>query len=739
MPITAPYNFVPLYHLPYLPEWGEAVCQDAPFEDSTCGTFKLKVTAKTPTFVRGTDDKSQFFQTPDKKLAIPGTTLRGMLRNVVEIASFSKMTRVNNHTYGVRDLHNQELYGQHMAKIMPAKNGKSLPLPLVGAGWLRKKDETFEIIPCDFAKIHYERLIAYSKQIGVKNFDPGRKQSSVDKYDFWKASLKAFAQIELLRDGLQNGWVGSLGQITGIANAKSEQFYKEGTLVFTGQPSQWDPKHLNRGGGGHPKHHDFFFYNRQSRSLVVDSATMDAFNFVHRDSGQQNRMESSPNREWGFWKKKLEQENAEVPVFYLCDEKGKLRAFGLAMMFRLAYKNSTLQAVRATQKDDKNYDLSELIFGHVPLDAHTSDAEMHAALKGRVSIGLALAQGTLKHIGIQNLILGAPKASYYPAYVEQGAEPGEHPQGKGKWKSYMDDTANLRVRGWKRYRPQEKWGDFEGLDRAGTDVKKMDVKSDKVKTSFNPVDVGSSFVAPVRIHNLRKVELGALLWAIQLGGFKEGVHVLGMGKPYGFGSVILTIESWDLRDMGDQPVDQNECIDLFEKEMETWASKNTVPGGWKGSRTIHELFLLSVPVADRNSVRYLSLDHPSNRNEFQAAKQNNEALLSAGRIHWRGPSGFFQRIHAQTPVTAMPSRPLPVVAKITPTPPGGVSLDVQQRINLLNRERNLPGSFAGLVAECLKMQGADQQAYAKALIQVVNAKWPDGRKRDSYKSLLALV
>jgi len=104
MIIKAPFNFVPLSDHVYFPDWANQISQDIPFSDGISGTIELKITAESPIFVRNghtqNSDEERFSQTEDGKYFIPGSTIKGALRNVMEILSMGKMTQVQNATFG---------------------------------------------------------------------------------------------------------------------------------------------------------------------------------------------------------------------------------------------------------------------------------------------------------------------------------------------------------------------------------------------------------------------------------------------------------------------------------------------------------------------------------------------------------------------------------------------------------------------------------------------------------------
>ncbi|MFH1465591.1 MAG: TIGR03986 family CRISPR-associated RAMP protein [Pseudomonadota bacterium] len=648
----APYGFVPLNEEVYLPDWAPAVSRDWPFEDGISGTMEIDITAHTPIFTRDPEDRERFFRGPDGLPAFPGSGLRGAIRSVVEIASFGWMRRVNDHRYGVRDLQNAALYVRHMADIMPALNGKNLPLPKVMAGWLQvvpgadlldgePGEDVATITPCSFAKMDYRLLMEHARKSGLSRYQPGEPQSSASKYRTWNAEdstdprLQVKVDIEPLRPPDKVPLPVGFGAVTGPG-------HHAGTLVFTGQPSRWTPDMAPRRSGGHAKHHDFVFYGeRPDKSVSVPRSVFDGFEFVHGGGQEQHSLNQrrSANEEWGFWQPKFEQ-RARVPVFFLLKEDGSLRAFGLAMMFRLAYDHTTRDAVRSAQRDlgvDPRPDLAELVFGHVPLARKgrgADRADREATLAGRVSFGLGRLRSGGNALPRVQEVLGGPKASFYPSYVEQDpGVPGANPiGGKDHYATYMDPDA--RVRGHKRYRmqPEVVKGPEPPKRRDGT------VNTD-VATTFHPLEVGSVFRSVVRVHNLRPVELGALLWALDFGGDDGCYHGLGMARSLGYGRCSITIAGTDL--VPNDPARRGsdlleEARRAFAGAMESFCEESRVPGGWLASRRIFEL---------RELARVLPADSPHRRamsiaasrpyqdrkvNEFVEAKKEGLSLPPAG-------------------------------------------------------------------------------------------------------------
>jgi CRISPR-associated protein (TIGR03986 family) len=79
------------------------------------------------------------------------------------------------------------------------------------------------------------------------------------------------------------------------------------------------------------------------------------------------------------------------------------------------------------------------------------------------------------------------------------------------------------------------------------DIKELDdenIENSKSHTKIRPIKPGITFSFRIYFENLRDFELGAILWVLTIPGKKETEyrHKLGMGKPYGMGTVKILSE-----------------------------------------------------------------------------------------------------------------------------------------------------------------------------------------------------
>jgi CRISPR-associated protein (TIGR03986 family) len=548
--IPSPYNFVPLSEKVVFPDWRNKVSMDVPFSDAINGSIEIEVKAVTPIYIRNggehpdkeqrhtNDEYKDFFRIyPEAKdkYAIPGTSFKGMLRNVIEIASFGKMQNVNDNRYAFRDLGGSmiRIYGDKMTR---RKVGGFEPK--VKAAWLDISDKNvWKIKTCEFARVEQSDIKRYFNDV---NFFSGNGDDKTAKLKYLKANgmTQVWFNAGCYKNQTERHRVGLWYSLASdLAREKQNDEQQEGSIVFTGQP-------------GRQKHMEFIFYKKDVRDIEIPVDITKDFIFVHEGE--------KPSPDWLYWKSR----KCEIPVFVLPKEgkteiktKDDIEAFGLAMMFRLPYKLSIKETIGHTSMAhfSGEPDLAETIFGSVASDG---------AKKGRVSVGTLISDGTEKKMAEVTTVLGTPKASYFPNYLEQDNPVNEY-------KTYMDEEP--RVRGWKRYFPSS--GGTRELDAAPA----LDVA-----TKFVPLDKGAIFKGKIFFHNIKSVELGAILWALDFGGKKRCLHQIGLAKPFGYGSISVKVCGMDLkpvagRNAKNQELYVKDFTDMMEKECgNQWANSKQI-------------------------------------------------------------------------------------------------------------------------------------------------------------------
>jgi len=601
--ISAPYNFVPLANWVYTPEWGLLVSQDHPFSDGLSGLIDYTLTATSPLLVGGKQSKAtesapgevKPFQLPNGRYAVAGSSLKGMIRSVIEIAGFGRMRLVDDAHPGLRDITGKFVEQSYTSKVRNK----------VKTGFLRARtDGEQEIVPCRMARLSHRDLESFLNT-AAPIF---RTRLSVrGKYQEWSRLCRdRHLRTEELSFDHAGFDAGNPGRGSHM-----------GFPVFTGQISDsTKPK---------GKYKDFVFFDTdEHHAIPVAEDVWRDFLHVHG-----NDQDDKSDMSWpGYWRKRFHQ-GERVPVFYLQD--GEYLRIGLAYMPKLAGDYSIYdlidKASPAHRQDpgrQHGYDLADLLFGAV------NSKQQQDALRGRVSFETAVASGTPSVQQQTDTILNGPKPTYFPNYLNQQSDPAKGTLSGAQYATYIDTGGKPpQVRGFKRYpaRPEAKVQALSGEQQ----------DNNRVKVRLHTLQE-AEFSGRIVFHNLKPAELGALLWALTWDGKAELRHGLGMGKSFGFGQVHFDIDS-NSRVIPNNPQEQEyslgtipirTLINAFKCEMEGAAN---IHGGWETSPQIANLLAMADPAAAETLPQGLQLRHmhlnakckqPDGKtgvNEFQWAKQ----------------------------------------------------------------------------------------------------------------------
>lgn len=148
---TAPYNFIP--HDP-----AQILLAGADEGERFSGSIACRLTALTPLLVSGprgrdgdeTRDPShrRFLEVEGRKV-IPGSSLKGMLRSLVEVLAFAPLRPVNRNGMVFRDFTN-ETYKERIGSRKNSRDGgKSKDDYKTKAGWLKRTGAQCVIVPVD--------------------------------------------------------------------------------------------------------------------------------------------------------------------------------------------------------------------------------------------------------------------------------------------------------------------------------------------------------------------------------------------------------------------------------------------------------------------------------------------------------------------------------------------------------------------------------------------------------------
>lgn len=539
--IKAPYNFVPLSNKVFFPSWADQISQDIPFSDGEDGSIVLTIKNLSPLFVRDGHTKEEttewschILDGTTKRYFIPATSLKGCFRSVLEILSFSKMSRYNDDFFGYRSFTTQ--VSKEYSKIM--NNAKF-------CGWLYNHNGTYYIEECEkgIQKISHKAL-----KVLYPDFNSGEdhktaeiKQTSIKNGDelFPTIEVKAYGEgrmyIAISKDDINKEYIftfdeeASKNSYLKAIYDKSVKYIRYGKykVVCTGFM-----------GGDPGKSVEYLFSDETKPAKEVSDEEIKRFKTVHKYTPY---FAGEKGKE-GFLQSRL-QSGKCIPVFFEKKD-DQISNIGITRMFRYPYNYSVKdQVIKAQDKcEDRRLDLPEAIFGFINSDDQ---------LRGRVQFGHAFCRNTIQDGECQQYkgVLGQPRASYFPLYLQQTDN------------RVLTYDSNIPIAGRKRYRII-----------TGHQTIKLSQGNDNERTMtvFRPLPANKTFVCKINLHNLRKVEIGALLSAITFHGntSQKVYHNLGLAKAYGFG--CISCQNIDLIGLKHSVV---EYLKAFEDEIVSYIRK----------------------------------------------------------------------------------------------------------------------------------------------------------------------
>ncbi|HIF9176063.1 TPA: TIGR03986 family type III CRISPR-associated RAMP protein [Photobacterium damselae] len=572
--VHAPYHFVPLSKWVYMPDWAHLVSHDVPFQDGLSGKIEYTLTNKTPLCVGDTKDESgvlKIARNPAGTPIIPGSSLKGMIRNVLEIASFGKFNTVDDRRFSFRDVSRDSHYLLDVIK----------PNKVIG-GWLKydADKQRWAFRQSEFTPVFHDDLNKVAK---THIFNESFKQPAEEKYQQYRLdSLKALS-FDLGKQSMESTRSKTVsvecacnlghGQLSGIPVFSG---FRPGTKKY------WSTR-LN---------FSYLFYQAkpQDQAIAIDTKLVNDL-FANHSEDLVKELRQHPHPELG------------IPVFAL-HKKGAIACFGFAKMPRVTYKNSIVELIERHNKahtSDAYFDMAELMFGSL--------REKGFSLKSRVSFADAVAVDDCNGDVYQEdpTVLGSPQATFLGGYIEQDGKKSDN-----TYQSYDDD--NARVSGWKRY-PARK--DYEHFSPEND--------NESVLSKFELLKPEKTFKGQITFHNLKPEELGALVWCLTLNNSDERYHSLGHAKPLGAGNVVIALDeatSFTLTHSGDieHKINAASWSDRFSTHMN---ERYDPQGYWEKSPQMqHLLALTDMSVEDSNDFAYMRLEGYQSANNATLALPN---------------------------------------------------------------------------------------------------------------------
>jgi CRISPR-associated protein (TIGR03986 family) len=527
----APYNFVELPDTIVPAELapnGKLRDNNRYYSDRHTGRIECTLTTASPLYIRCGLTKEEFecgaeakdlpdfyyIDTKTKKPVLPGSSLRGMLRTLIEIISFSKISPVS-------DFH--RLFFRAVATLakedsLATAYRKYIDSSKVKAGYLKRDGDTWKIIAAKEIRVNNTSTsFAWVQEEDLSSTDfPGLKRFDDPDYLLQDIPISYQRITRILgryiaddvtipkQYPLNQGRLVTSGNMKETSDSDSESIRTYHCVVFVPNPNP-------------------------NKTYIIDPDAIKHYLNALTDFQKLHPFDERLG---------MLQENR--PVFYCQPKQGNIvTLFGHSPNFRIPYSPkgdgnaaTVVDFIPDNLRDDSRIDIAEAIFGFVRRDKQPEGKEQSRA--GRIFVSDGICSSSTNDIFMTEgviipKILASPKPTTYQHYLVQ---PEETNAEKSKLKHYASQpTEETVIRGHKLY-----WHKGSNPDIQHPNPTEV---NDTQTTEIKPIKPDVTFKFTIQFENLSNVEIGALMWILDIAQNNNYCLSLGMGKPLGMGAVKI--------------------------------------------------------------------------------------------------------------------------------------------------------------------------------------------------------
>lgn len=459
------------------------------------------------------EERAKFFMLRDGEPVIPGSSLRGMIRSLVEIAGYGKVQPVTGEPLVYRAVGDTTSLGkEYRDQLLREIRPRTYEFQ-VKAGYMRHKGKNWYIAP---AISNNQTLGQTFFRVEIRSLDALRNRPNWYQFNSnhcFQLSFEPVAPREHPHNKDRNGNPRIFLRYAKVERLNN-QHLNNATFI----------KGIAVQSGNSPRKHMQFIFTMpdedESKWIKVTDELRQRYEDQKTDGQNEIVGGKGVLQDW-------------CPVFYKTDMANQLIFFGHTAMFRLPYKKSPQSFVPEQLYHEKDIDLAEAIFGYTK-SGDISEGKQRA-YAGRIFVNDARLMPNQRDVLMDGgtmltpQILGSPKPTTFQHYLVQ-----PDAREKRNLKHYASETpAETVIRGHKLY-----W------HRDNVTRRDIEIEADKREravtqlTGIKPVRAGIRFNFRIHFENLNSVELGALLWVLNLP--EKHYPKLGMGKPLGMGAVKIT-------------------------------------------------------------------------------------------------------------------------------------------------------------------------------------------------------
>lgn len=636
---TTPYNFV---SLPEKPVVRYKNMEELPAHNShrgrdnaelLSGYIEYVLKAEMPIIVSDASKKehrkAEFFENLRGEKAIPGNSIRGMLRTNMQILSFSnvlgsrgkdgvfKNSDIQDSRFLFRDIAGNNSLSRKYTSILDVDLLKRIAKN-IQAGYITKDGKEYyykpaikinnkpyvrideiqlrKIVDSNVSGIDYlykEELVKYDEELKElsKKIADARNQN---QKDIESENRKKEILRKCEREKIYNPYTPYNAEISFDVDNKSQK------VIRIGVKGKYHYQGFILSGGfiSGKRSHYIIGTEDSSEAIKISSDVIEDYNKDLIRTKKAKKLERSNNGDLEIDKKNKFYdlpENRKKPFFYI-NHAGKFH-FGFTPYIRLFYSRSVFDGIPESYKMEKGISYSEAIFGFT---GRKENEYKEVSYKSRLSFEDAVAMGNFRISEKEGLeiILAEPKPTSYNLYLKQ-----KHGASKKELITYEDE---FRIRGIKQYWMKDKINEPEKNDESEKN-KKTDMQ-----TKIYPLEKGTKFIGKIHFNNLYEDELGLLLWSLKLED--NCYQTVGFAKPYGYGRVkVENIELYmenlkkKYEEFSFNYVDKHDVSKYIKAYKTKFSQENLAGKSIDEQNSVKDLIIIKSKVLKEKQCEYMTL------------------------------------------------------------------------------------------------------------------------------------
>lgn len=513
---TAPYNFVPLPKAVLPSPVDELLAKESPREawqeyltqgKHVSGHIALKIETLTPLFIGSGKENGEKTFAPAGKEMIPGSELRGMIKNLYKMITcgvwHADEDTTDRHLYyrclmaSKAQPYNHYLNACYKDKMVDGATNKKKVLP----GFMVKRRSKWYLYPLLPEKLKSIPIYQYVQDFHL-NVNRDLKKSKI----VWSKEANRTGKTAYIQVGM-------------LSTKKLKMSENELKHASPNERKTWGKQYYRKlcvddidkseamGMEVPPKVIEDYQNDENRRGVDILRQAVD-------NDGKPQQVAGLP----AF--------DGIAPCFYLLDESGQVKSFGHGQSYRIPYDNSVMDAVNDAVKEDL-VDFTDAVFGCSGRSSEDASWGSRVMFEDAPAVsGVRIGKATEAHMLMQ------PNPTSFQLYLKQN---------DSNKLVFWDSPGEPEIRGYKMY-----WHSSPNHDWHANSSEK-DTNDNRTKGTepllkkMAPIEPGAIFSGNIRFQNLTAEELGALLKIFSLAKNGEDIAFkIGMGKSIGLGSIRMT-------------------------------------------------------------------------------------------------------------------------------------------------------------------------------------------------------